>query len=468
MVPIPSKLEGIQAALYGVPWAITEHGMNLITGIVEAHLSGVRLTAEEKQVRAASQSYGSVVDPAEATATKVAVLTLHGPIMSRANDNMMLSGATDPQAFAARVKAAANNPEVARIVISVDSPGGTVSGTATAGDAVAYAATKKDVVVVADDMACSAAYWIAAQASKVVVVPGATVGSIGVVMTIKDTSAKNATEGVKLHVLRSGPLKALGQPGEEIDEKTLEHYGGQLQVFHDQFVAAVAQGRGMTPAQVQLLADGDVWIGQQAVDVGLADEVGTLEQAIRGDFSPAAVSTAQRPAARSPAPRAETTQGGDAMPPEVLAMLGLAPEASAEEVMQAIKTQRAAAAQTERTAILAQLGLKEEDGAAADFAGLAAQASDGRAHREAQLDRLHALTIRAEGNDEQGQKAADDAREVYAGQSLERIAGQITRLEARADGLPDGSLYNEGRDKHEKKAAAPAPLRMSDFGVRRR
>ena len=464
-----SKLEGIQAALYGVPWAITEHGMNLITGIVEAHLSGVRLSDEEKQARAASQTYGSVSGAqGQGQATQVAVLTLHGPIMSRAGENMMLSGATDPQAFAARVKAAADNPEVARIVISVDSPGGTVSGTATAGEAVAYAAAKKDVVVVADDMACSAAYWIAAQASTVVVVPGATVGSIGVVMSIKDTSARNAAEGVQLHVLRSGDLKALGQPGEVIDEKTLAHYGARMQVFHDQFVAAVAAGRGMPLAQVQTLANGDTWIGQQAVDVGLADEVGTLEQAIRGDFSPRAGSNVQRPTAYSPAARAETTQGGDAMPPEVLAMLGLAPEASAEDVMQAIKTQRATAAQTERTTILAQLGLTEEDGAPADFKGLAAQAADGRTYRDAQLERLHALTIRAEGNDERGQQAADDAREVYAGQSLARIAAQITRLEARADGLPDGSLYNAGRDEHQKKPAAPAPLRLSDFGLGRR
>lgn len=156
------------------------------------------------------------------------------------------------------------------------------------------------------------------------------------------------------------------------------------------------------------------------------------------------------------------------MPPEVLAMLGLAPEASAEDVMQAIKTQRATAAQTERTAILAQLGLTEEDGAPADFKGLAAQAADGRTYRDAQLDRLHALTIRAEGNDERGQQAADDAREVYAGQSLARITAQITRLEARADGLPDGSLYNAARDEHQKKPAAPAPLRLSDFGLGRR
>ena len=121
------------------------------------------------------------------------------------------------------------------------------------------------------------------------------------------------------------------------------------------------------------------------------------------------------------------------MPPEVLAMLGLSAEATPEQIQAAIQEQRKTAAATERTNMLAALGLSEEPGKPADLGALAAQSKDGLAYREAQLDRLHALTITLEGNDEAGVKAADDAREVYASQSLDRINAQITRLEARRE-----------------------------------
>ncbi len=453
-----SNLESIQRALYGTPWAITEAGMNLMTGIIEAHLSGVRLSAEEKQLRAASQDYGS---GAEAPQQQVALMNLHGVILSRASGDMTMSGYTDPQRFAANMRRAADDPSISRIVLSIDSPGGSVSGTRTAGDAVAYAASKKEVVAVADDMAASAAYWIGAQATKFIADPGATVGSIGVIMALKDTSEKNAKDGVQTHVLRSGVEKALGQPGEAITDATLAHYNEQLMTFHDQFVEAVAKGRGMTVAQVQLLATGRTWIGQAAVDVGLADAVGTVQQALAGAFS--AQPDAQRPAAKSPTrlSAAVETPGGGLVPPEVLAMLGLSAEATPEQIQGAIQEQRKTAAATERTNMLAALGLSEEPGKPANLTALAAQAKDGAVYREAQLDRLHALTITMEGNDPAGIQAADDAREVYAAQSLERISGQITRLEARRDTLPAGQ-----QSKAPANTAAPAQkLKLSAFGL---
>lgn len=422
----------------------------------------MRLTPEEAQARAASQTYGSV-GTARTEGSSVALLRLHGPIMSRASDSMAISGGADPQQFAARVRVAADNPDVSRIVISIDSPGGTVSGTRVAADAVAYARTRKDVVAVADDMAASAAYWIGAQATTFVADPGATVGSIGVIMSIKDTSEKNAQDGVKLHVLRSGDQKALGQPGEVITDGTLAHYRESLMIFHDQFVEAVAQGRGMTLEQARALATGRAWIGAQAVNVGLADAVGTLQQAINGEFSRSA-GPAVRPAALSPAATVETITGGD-MDPKILAMLGLSADATPEQIEAAIRDQQAKAAATERTNLLATLGLTETSDQPADLKALAAQARDGAAYREAQLDRLHALTVAVEGNDEAGVKAADDAREVYATQSIERITAQITRLEAKRDTLPAGPQSRRGPADTK---ATPTRLSLSAFGLTRR
>lgn len=149
------------------------------------------------------------------------------------------------------------------------------------------------------------------------------------------------------------------------------------------------------------------------------------------------------------------------MPPEVLAMLGLSADATPEQIGAAIEKQKRAAAQTERANMLAALGLSETPEQPADLAAVKRQAADGAKYREDQLDRLHALTITVEGNDERGIAAADDAREVYGAQSLERISGQITRLEARRDSLPSGPL-----SQSKQADAAPTPkLKLSAFGL---
>ena len=434
------------AALYGTPWAITEPGLHLIGGIVEAHVAGMRLSAEEKAARAASTTYGSQAQSAE---QRVALINLHGPILSRANDSMALSGYTDPQAFAQTVRRMADDPAVSRIVLSIDSPGGTVSGTRTAAEAVSYAASRKEVVAVADDLAASAAYWIGSQATQFVVDPGAQVGSIGVLLAIRDTSGRDAKDGVRAHILRTGDRKALGQPGEVITDDTLNHYRATLDTYAAQFVEAVAAGRGVPLATAQGWATGETWIGQAAVNAGLADHVGTIRQALAGDFS-------------APTTRQEASR----MTPEQLAALGLQADASDTEIMVAIQAGRRAQAdylEAERNTIAA-LALPE--GAAAPshpLYDLAGQAADGRAYREAQLERLHALTIVTHGNHPAGIQAADDAREVYAGQPIARITAQIARLEGQRDTLPSGPLSMSGTPK-----SAPQTVNLTEFGLNRR
>lgn len=442
--------------LYGTPLAISEPGLNLVTGIIEAHLSGVRLSDDEKEARAQSRSYGSDPGPQNG-GTRVAVLNLHGPIMSRGGD-LTMSGYANPQRFAAQVRAAADDPDIARIVISIDSPGGSVSGTRTAAEAVAYARGKKEVLAVADDLAASAAYWIGSQATKFVADPGATVGSIGVLMALKDTSEQNAKEGVQVHVLRSGTEKALGQPGEAITDETLAHRRESLMVYHEQFVDAVAAGRGVPRARAAEWATGRTWIGQAAVDAGLADTVGTLREAVAGAFS-SPVSAARPAAGGGRGASTSHPPGGTPVDPETLALLGLAEGATPEQVRAAIAKREADARAAAQANIYAALGVTSDTASDADLRALSARAKDGETYRQAQLDRLHALTITIEGNHEAGRQAADDAREVYAGQSLERIGAQIARLEAKRDTLPNGA-----RSQHGDRKSAPKALPASAYG----
>jgi len=447
-------LELVQRLVYNQPWLISESGLNLITGIVEAHLSGVRLSPAEAQAKADSRQYGT----AGAEAPKqVALINLHGPIMNRSGDNMMLSGSTDPQAFARVVRAAADNPDIGRIVISVDSPGGTVAGTRAAGDAVAYARSKKDVVAVADELAASAAYWIACQATTLVATPGAVLGSISVIMAMKDTSGKEAKDGIQTHVLRSGPLKALGQPGEVITDETLAHYAETMNTFHEQFVQAVASGLQITSEQASKLATGQTWIGQGAVDAGVAHRVGTLQGALLGEYSSQAAPALARPAARA---ASHTPTGGTRMDPAVLAMLGLSADATAQEILAAIKQREVTAATTQQANMLAALGLTAETGTEADLKAFARQAADGAAYRADLLEQMGKLTITTEGNGPEGIAASERVVKVYASADVEVLAAEVARLEAKRDNLPNAALSQHGTDT---KPAKKLPS-MAAFG----
>jgi len=158
----------------------------------------------------------------------------------------------------------------------VDSPGGTVSGLGLAAEAVRRARDKKRVIAVIDDMACSAAYWIACQAGEVVVPDGGIVGSIGIVATHMDYSKMLATEGVKPTVLRSADLKGLGSPVEPLSGKALESLKAEVQRYHDQFVLEVSRGRKVSLAKAGEWATGETWLGVEAVKLGLADRIGSM------------------------------------------------------------------------------------------------------------------------------------------------------------------------------------------------
>src|SRR5215467_6271108 len=112
----------------------------------------------------------------------------------------------------ARLEAAAANPDVSAIVLDVDSPGGTVAGTPETAAAVRRAAEVKPVVAVANSLAASAAYWIASQASSLVVGPSADVGSIGVISAHIDRSKMLEDMGLRVTVVSAGRYKAEGNP----------------------------------------------------------------------------------------------------------------------------------------------------------------------------------------------------------------------------------------------------------------
>lgn len=270
----------VLAAFYGQAWAMEVNALEGLRALLEMRADGHRLEDDEASVWAASQPYGAPRG-ARAQATDVAIIPLYGPMLARADTFSRASGMTDTRAFAAAVNAAAQDPAVAEIILDIDSPGGQVTSVDAAARAVREAQAVKPVTAVTQGMMASAAYWVAAQAGRIVASPNANVGSISVVYTHQDRSAALGRQGIKVTTLTTGDKKAVGSSTAPLDKASETELRRIMSDYHQAFVDAVAQGRGKSPDYVQQnWADGRVETGRIAQRIGMIDSIGTLESVL--------------------------------------------------------------------------------------------------------------------------------------------------------------------------------------------
>lgn len=209
----------------------------------------------------------------------VAHVRVDGPLAQRAWSCWMFGG-DGYDAIESRVRAALDDPRSRSLVIEYDSPGGEVAGCGVCAEAIRSAADAagKPVVSYVDELAASAAYWLASAADKIVTPASGMVGSIGVIATRVEESS-SAESGRKVHLITSGARKADGHPTVPMSEEELAATQAKINALADVFASAVAERRGMTLAQVRGL-EADVFIGADAVAKGLADRVGNLSSAV--------------------------------------------------------------------------------------------------------------------------------------------------------------------------------------------
>lgn len=171
------------------------------------------------------------------------------------------------------IAAAAADPSVRCILLDIDSPGGTAAGMDDLAKAVKAADAVKPVYAFAHDQATSAAYLMGSQARSFYTSTMGVLGSIGVMVMLRDTSAAESGKGVKLHLVRSAPFKGAGAPGAPVSESDLASVQERVDQLHAAFVKMVAEGRGIALDKAAALADGKSHVGAAAVKLGLADGV---------------------------------------------------------------------------------------------------------------------------------------------------------------------------------------------------
>lgn len=209
----------------------------------------------------------------------VAVIEIEGRMMKHVSS---LGDGTSTVLARRAIRSAAADPDVAAILLRIDSPGGTVAGTQDLADEVAAAAKKKPTQAFIEDACASAAYWIASQTDKIWANPTALIGSIGTYGVVQDLSQMAENEGVKVHVVRAGDFKGMGAPGTAVTSEQLAEFQRIVTEVNDHFLRGVAQGRKMEPSAVRAIADGRVHLAKPAVGMGLIDGVKSLDEVLSG------------------------------------------------------------------------------------------------------------------------------------------------------------------------------------------
>lgn len=270
------KSKSLLQAFTESPWAILPTKLAVLAEIVERHVAGEKLSAEEIEAR-----IHGAARPSERRVNKVAVLPLFGTIFPRANLMTEMSGATSAEMFGKKFQELLKDPEVGAIVIDVNSPGGSVYGIEEVSNQIYEARGTKPIVAVSNHLMASAAYWIGTAADELVVTPSGDVGSIGVFMAHADYSAALQEDGIKISLISAGKYKVAGNPYEPLGEEARAVIQASVDEVYDAFVEAVARNRGIAPDAVRSgFGEGRVVGAREAVKEKMADRVDTLEGTI--------------------------------------------------------------------------------------------------------------------------------------------------------------------------------------------
>lgn len=303
-------------------WAMEpERFMASYTSLIGLDLHVHLQTGPERAAAAAKEQSQQV------RAGQVAIVGLYGALMKS-----VPSGEQGTSTVLARrkIRAAAADPEIAAIMLHIDSPGGTVAGTESLAADIADARKRKPVYAYIEDLGASAAYWLASQADKIFANGSALVGSIGTYAVVYDLAGKAAMQGIKVHVVRAGEMKGAGEAGTEVTPALLTEIQQRVNERNEFFVRGVATGRGLSLEKARGLADGRIYIAAQAQAKGLIDGVQAFDETMSqlvayaskrrvpkmdASMTEAVVATAQATAGEASSNSTQTIAAGGASAP---------------------------------------------------------------------------------------------------------------------------------------------------------
>lgn len=263
------------------PWAITPEMLTVIHDVLKDRATRFNLASLRTEYAARNSTRRQGTGLRYGLRDGVGIIPVTGVLAKRMNLFMAISGGNSTEILAEDFKEALGDPQVKSILLDIDSPGGTVDGTKALADLIYQSRGSKPIVAFANGLMASAAYWIGSAADRIIAEETAEVGSIGVISIHTEYSKQDEALGIKSTVIRSGKYKAAGNSVEPLTKESQQYIQDQLDYLYGIFTTEVARNRG-TDVQTVLkdMADGRIFIGQQAVDAGLVDSLGNFKTAL--------------------------------------------------------------------------------------------------------------------------------------------------------------------------------------------
>jgi protease-4 len=187
---------------------------------------------------------------------------------------------TDPEPFLGQLVEFKKNKQIRAIILRIDSSGGGVGASQEIYREVRKVTETKNVIVSLGAVAASGGYYIASAGDRIIANPGTITGSIGVKMEIFQIQELSEKIGIGMEVLKSGEFKDIGSPYRELTEEEEALIKELLSDIQEQFINAVSEGRNIPSEKVREIADGRIFTGSTALDLGLVDQLGNFRDAV--------------------------------------------------------------------------------------------------------------------------------------------------------------------------------------------
>jgi protease-4 len=213
------------------------------------------------------------------TGPAVAIIDINGTIASGSAPLLSSAAIAASQDLITLIEAAALDADVRSIVLAINTPGGST----VASDEIyhALANVRIPIVVSMSEVAASGGYYISMASDYIYANPNTLTGSIGVITSFPDAHELLDKVGVEFNVITAGEVKDFGSPYRPMEPAEQEYWQELTNEVYQGFIEIVAQGREMDEAEVLRLADGRVYTGRRALALGLIDELGYQDDAIK-------------------------------------------------------------------------------------------------------------------------------------------------------------------------------------------
>lgn len=210
---------------------------------------------------------------------KVVIIPIKGTITTEGCDGLFGSGScTQVYVIKEKLKEADRDNSVRAIILDINSGGGSVVATGEIAEAVKK--VDKPVIGWIEEAGASGAYYVASASDRIVANKDSLTGGIGVIMVVQHYYGLFEKLGINVSVIKAGKSKDIGSPYRQMTLEERKRLEGMVDKIYQEFVQEIADNRGLTYEYVENLSDGSLYLGSEAKDLGLVDELGGRDEAI--------------------------------------------------------------------------------------------------------------------------------------------------------------------------------------------